>query len=166
MSAGVSLCMIWFLYGYTWWSFFNILCNNVHERPNYWEHLWRDFFGLLPIESLTTFTLPGDLAVDFLLHLGFSTFLWQLFTDPEICEPMINLSLLEIIVEVKIPTTFFLHSYEWFSLQKSSDAKYIFLSCPRHSDRGLIVVIVYYFQIWNKKEHNIINSRWLVGFFV
>ena len=31
------------------------------------------------------------------------------------------------------------------------------LSCTRHCDRGLIVVIAYYFQIWNKKkEHNII----------
>ena len=27
------------------------------------------------------------------------------------------------------------------------------------SDQVLIFVIVYYFQIWNKKEHNIINSR-------
>ena len=37
--------------------------------------------------------------------------------------------------------------------------KIVFLSCPMHSDGGLIVVIVYYFQIWNKKEHNIISSR-------
>ena len=35
----------------------------------------------------------------------------------------------------------------------------IFLSCPRHCDRGLIVDIVYYFQIWNKKEYKIIISR-------
>ena len=27
------------------------------------------------------------------------------------------------------------------------------------NDWGLIVVIVYYFQIWSKKEHNIIISR-------
>ena len=31
-------------------------------------------------------------------------------------------------------------------------------ACPKHCDRGLIVVIVYYFQIWNKEEHNIIIS--------
>ena len=37
--------------------------------------------------------------------------------------------------------------------------KIFFLSCPRHSDRGLIVDIVYYFQIWNKKEQSIIISR-------
>ena len=34
-----------------------------------------------------------------------------------------------------------------------------FLSCPRHCDQRLIVVIVYYFQIWNKEEHSIISSR-------
>ena len=28
-----------------------------------------------------------------------------------------------------------------------------------HCDQGLIVVIVYYFQIWNKKEHNIISRK-------
>ena len=28
----------------------------------------------------------------------------------------------------------------------------IFLSCPMHCDQGLIVVIVKYFQIWNKKD--------------
>ena len=32
----------------------------------------------------------------------------------------------------------------------------IFLSCPMHFDRGLIVFIEYNFQIWNKKEHIII----------
>ena len=35
----------------------------------------------------------------------------------------------------------------------SSVAKYIF-SCPRHCDQGLIV-IVYYFQIWNKRTQDI-----------
>ena len=39
--------------------------------------------------------------------------------------------------------------FGWFCLQISRDAKYFFLSCLRHCDRGLIVVIVYYFQIWN-----------------
>ena len=34
----------------------------------------------------------------------------------------------------------------------------IFLSCTRHCDRVLKVAIVYYFRIWNKKEHNIIIS--------
>ena len=38
----------------------------------------------------------------------------------------------------------------------------IFLSCPRHFDQGLIVVIVYDFQIWNKREHNIIIIRVII----
>ena len=48
---------------------------------------------------------------------------------------------------------------EWFCLQISSDTKYFVLFGPRHCQQGLIVVIVYYFQIWNKKEHNSIYSR-------
>ena len=52
----------------------------------------------------------------------------------------------------------FWDSFQWFCLQISSDAKYFFLSCPRHCNQGLIV-IVYYFQIWNKKEPNIIISK-------
>ena len=34
-----------------------------------------------------------------------------------------------------------------------------FLFCPRYCDQGLLVVILYYFQTWNKKEDNIIISR-------
>ena len=49
--------------------------------------------------------------------------------------------------------------FEWFCLQISSDTKYFFFSCPRHCDQSLIVVIVYYFQNFNKKEHNIIIRR-------
>ena len=53
----------------------------------------------------------------------------------------------------------FLDSFEWFCHQISSHTKYFRLSCSRHCDQELIVVIVYYFQIWNKKEHNIIISK-------
>ena len=53
----------------------------------------------------------------------------------------------------------FSDSFEWFCLQIRSDAKYFFLLCPRHCDQGLIVVILYYFQIWNKKECYIIIRR-------
>ena len=53
----------------------------------------------------------------------------------------------------------FWDSFEWFCLQISSEAKYVFLSRPRYCDRGLIVVIVYHFQIWNKKKHSLIISR-------
>ena len=50
----------------------------------------------------------------------------------------------------------FWNSFQWFSLEISS---IFFFSCPRHCDQGFIVVIVYYFHIWNKKEHNIIICR-------
>ena len=53
----------------------------------------------------------------------------------------------------------FWNSFEWFCLLIRNDIRYFFLSCPRHCDQGLIVAIVYYFQIWNKKENNIIISR-------
>ena len=38
-------------------------------------------------------------------------------------------------------------------------SKIFFLSCPKHCDRGLIVVMAYPFRFWNKKEHKIIVSR-------
>ena len=49
----------------------------------------------------------------------------------------------------------FWDSLEWFCLQISSDAKY----CSRHCNQGLITVILYNFQIWSKKEHNVIISQ-------
>ena len=45
-----------------------------------------------------------------------------------------------------------------FCLQVNRDAKYFLLSCPRHYDQELLIVIVYYFQIWNKNGHKIIIS--------
>ena len=54
----------------------------------------------------------------------------------------------------------FWDSFEWFCFQISSNAKYFFLYCPRHCDRGLIFVKVYYFQVWNKKNKK--NTRLLV----
>ena len=55
----------------------------------------------------------------------------------------------------------FWHSFEWFCLEISSDAKYFFLFCPRHCDRGLIIVIAYY-QIWNKKKNTLLSVEFLV----
>ena len=82
MSDGGSLCLIWILYVYSWRSFFKILCNEAHERPSSWEHLPRDFFRLLPTESLSTSTLLGHLLVNFLPDMAFSAFLFRWFTDP------------------------------------------------------------------------------------
>ena len=43
ISAGVSLYVIWILYGYSWRSFFKILRNDARERQSSLERLWRDF---------------------------------------------------------------------------------------------------------------------------
>ena len=51
--------------------------------------------------------------------------------------------------------------FEWFCFQISNDTKYFF-SRPRHGDQGLIVGVVFYLQIWNKKQH-IIISRVISG---
>ena len=40
-----------------------------------------------------------------------------------------------------------------FCLQIGNNTKYFFLPYPRPCDQGLIVFIVYYFQIWNKKTN-------------
>ena len=48
----------------------------------------------------------------------------------------------------------------WIILSPNKEwGKIFFFSCPRHCDRGLIVDIEFCFQIWNKKEDNIISSR-------
>ena len=42
----------------------------------------------------------------------------------------------------------------WRVLSPNKKWRKIFsLSCPRHCDWGLTVVVVYQFQIWNKKQH-------------
>ena len=46
-----------------------------------------------------------------------------------------------------------------FRLKIFSDAKYVFFFCLRRWDRGLKVVRVNYFQIWNINEYNMVISR-------
>ena len=50
----------------------------------------------------------------------------------------------------------FWNSFEWFCLYISRDPKYFssLVQCIL-----IIVVIIHYFQIWSKKEHDIIISR-------
>ena len=73
----------------------------------------------------------------------------------EFVYPMINLAYLGIIV--KLSAKFCLHSLEWFCLQIRNDTKYFPLTCLRYCDQKL-VVLIYYFQIWNKKGHIIIRG--------
>ena len=57
------------------------LSYRASERPSFWERLQREFFELLPTESLTASSLSQHLAVNFLPDLGFSAFLLRLFTE-------------------------------------------------------------------------------------
>ena len=82
MSLCVRVCLIWILYGYNCRSFFNILWMDERERPNFWEHLQKDFFGLCPTESITASTFCGDLAVNFQLLVDFCLFWWTLSMFP------------------------------------------------------------------------------------
>ena len=67
--------------------FFEILCNDAHERQSSWEHLQRDFFWFLPIESLTVSTFSVHLAVNFQPDLRFSCWGCLLTLWLEICVP-------------------------------------------------------------------------------
>ena len=55
-----------------------------------------------------------------------------------------------------------LNRFEWFCFQINSDAKYVLLFWPKICDQGLILVIVYCFQIGNEKERNFIIS-WVIS---
>ena len=161
MSAGVSLCLIWILYGYSWRSIFKILWNNTHWRPSSWECLRRGHFWT-PSDIIShCIYIVRTSCCQFPARSGIFCLLVEVYKpcDLKFVYPTVNLAFMGIIVKVKLPAKFCRHSFKWFSFQRSSDANYIFLSCPRHCDRGLIVVIVYYFQIWNRKEYNIIISR-------
>ena len=62
-----------------------ITCKSTREKPNFWERLRREFFGILPTESLMASTLSGHLSVNFLPELRFSAFLLRLLTGWNLC---------------------------------------------------------------------------------
>ena len=57
------------------------LSYSARERPSSRECRRRDFFGIIPTDTLTISTLSEHLAINFLLDLGFSAFLLRLFID-------------------------------------------------------------------------------------
>ena len=95
-----------------------------------------DFFGFLPTESLTVSALSGLSARSGIFCLLLEVVYWP--SGLKFMYPMKNLAFLGIIVKVKLPAKFCMHSFEWFCLQIDCDTKYFFHSCPRHCDRGLI----------------------------
>ena len=77
----------------------------------------------------------------------FSRIKWEIYLYKQVC-------FVRHYLWFMFPLVFLLRQYN-----TSCETKYFFLSYPRHCDQELIVVIVYYFLIWNKKELNIIISR-------
>ena len=69
------------------------------------------------------------------------------------------MAFLGMILKVKLTAKFWLHSFFLIILSPNKLGCIFSISFPLYCFRGLIVVIVYFFQIWNKKEHNIIRSR-------
>ena len=85
----------------------------------------------------------------------FFAFLSKLFTDPM---PW-NLAFLGISVKIKLPAKFCLHSFEWFSLQICSDAKYFSLLSKALWSRINSCYSILFSNLQTKKEHNVISSR-------
>ena len=78
----------------------------------------------------------------------------------EIYVPNDKLGFSGVIIKLNSQRNFACTVLNDFCLHISIDAKIFFLFCPRHFDRELIAVIVYYVQIWNKKKaHDIIIRR-------
>ena len=102
---------------------------SARERPSSWQHLRRDFFGLLPTESLTASTLSGHLAINFLSDLEFSAFLLRLFTDPVTW----NFCTQRIIDKLNFPQNFACTVLNGF-VSKSVDCMIIFTN-PLRSGR-------------------------------
>ena len=131
--------------------FFKIICNNAGERLSSWECFQRDIFRLLTISycihivRTSCSQLPARSEI---FCLVVEIVYWH--CDLKFVYPMINLAFLGIIVKVKLGAKFCLHSFKWFCLQIRDT---IFsLSCPRHCDKGLIVVIVTIFTSETKKN--------------
>ena len=106
----------------------------------------RTFSDSFRREYLTASPLSGQFAVNFLSDLVFSTFVMKLVTDSVTWNlyPRINLTFLGIIDKSS-----FLFLEFWLILSSNKLWRKIF---RRDCDWGLIVVIVYYFQLWSIKN--------------
>ena len=108
MSAGVILCLIWSLYGYSWISFF--------FKYSLQRCTWKTmFFGtsseilfrtLSHIFRTPSSQLPARSGI-FCLLLK----VVYLSRDLKFGYPAINLTFLGIIIKVKLPVKFYLHSF-------------------------------------------------------
>ena len=156
MSASVSLCLIRILYGYSWKSFLKILCCDESERivlgnifrGTYWTPSDRISNSIHIVR--TPCSQPPSRFRTFSLYVEVVYWL----CDLKCVYPTMNLDFLRRIVKINL-TVKFARQF-WMILSSNKWRKIFSLYCPRHCDRGLIAVIVNYFQIWNKKEQDII----------
>ena len=97
-------------------------------ESKFWGTSLEGLLGLLLTESLTTPTLSGYPAVNFLPGLGFSAFLLSCLLTlwPEICVPNDKFGFSWDNCSVKLPAKFCLLNFEWFRHGISSDAMYFF----------------------------------------
>ena len=156
ISPVVSLSSIGILYRYSWRSFFKILCNGTCERPNSWERLQRDFFRLLLTEECLIHIIRISCS-QLPARSGIFCHLVEVVYGPcglKFMYAMINLFFGGIIFKLKklnIQRNFVCTVLNDF-VSKQVVMQDIFPLLSKNFDQGLIVVIVYYFQIWNKKE--------------
>ena len=134
---------------------------SAREIPRSWKRLWRDIFR----QNLSSHPHCQDILQstscniwDFLqscwgcLHPWGLTFVYS----------KINLDFLGIKGKVNL-LRFFSCTVLYDFVSELAVTQNIFLSCPKHFYRRLAVVIVYYFQILNKRERNIIIVKiWAV----
>ena len=78
MSAGVSLCLIWILYGH----FFKILCSNAREKNKFWGTSLEGLFWIPSNRISHCIHIVRTSCSQLPARSGFSTFLLRLFTDP------------------------------------------------------------------------------------
>ena len=130
----------------------------ARERLSFWERLRRDFFKLLLTETLTASTLSRLPAKSGIFCHLVDVVYWP--CGLEFVYTTINLALLGIIVKLNFQQNFACTVLNDFVSKSLVMQNIFFLACIRHCDQRLIVVIVCYFQIWNKKEHIIIRVIW------
>ena len=127
MSAGVSLCLVWILYEYSWRSFFTILYNNAREKPSSWEHLLRLFRTPSDRNSHSIHIVRTSCGQLFVRSGIFCLLVVYWLCGLKFVYLAITLAFGGIIVKIKLPAKCCLNSFEGICLHISSDTKYFSL---------------------------------------
>ena len=134
MPFCLRVCLIWILHGYNWRSFFKILWKDERGRPNSWEHLRCNVFGLPNRISHCVNILWGSGSELSTTCWFLSLFggLYQCSSVLELLYPVSNLELMGKVIEIKPSVVSHLDSLQWFRLQIEGHTKCFFLYCPCH----------------------------------